>query len=310
MNTLTEAIHEYLSMRHSVGFKIVQAEGWLKDFAVFMNAKNAAWVTSKLALQWAVLPAKGQPEYWAKRLMAVRCFARYRSATDPRTEIPAKWLLPNYSKRANPYLCSDEEIGKLLTAAKALPSASGLRGQTYYCLLGLLIVTGIRIGEALALKRQDVDLQQGVLTIRGAKLGKSRLIPLHPSTREVLAQYAKLRDAVICHQVVDNFLVSVRGEVLLASNVRNTFYKLSCQTGLREPGVRNGPRLHDFRHRFATETLLRWYRSGEDIERHLHELSTFLGHSRPSDTYWYISACPELMEQAARLLEKRWGMSS
>ena len=306
MNTLAEAIHDYLSMRQGLGFKLVQAEGWLNDFAAFMGNHGQSWVTTELALQWAVQPVGGQPASWAKRLIAVRGFARYRSATDARTEIPERGLLPNRPRRAKPHLYTEDEISNLLAAACALKSDSGLRGQTYYCLFGLLAVTGLRISEALGLQRQDVDLQQGLLTIRGAKFGKSRLVPLHHSTQGVLEQYAKRRDAQFAHPVAANFLVSERGQALRASTVRETFCQLSVQTGLRAPEARTGPRLHDFRHRFATETLLRWYRSGEDIERRLPALSTFLGHSRTSDTYWYISACPELMGEAARRLQQRW----
>lgn len=306
MNTLTEAVHDYVGMRQSLGFKLVQVEGWLKDFATFMDTHGKTWVTTELALQWAVQPVGGQPATWAKRLTAVRGFARYRSATDARSEIPESGLLASRQRRAKPYLYSESEISNLLAAACALKSDNGLRGQTYYCLFGLLAVAGLRISEALALQRHDVNLQQGLLTIRGAKFGKSRLVPLHESTRGILAQYAQRRDAAFDHAVAANFLLSERGKALSTSTVRRTFRQLSVQIGLRGPKDRSGPRLHDYRHRFATETLLRWYRSGEDIERRLPALSTFMGHSRTSDTYWYISACPELMGEAARRLEQRW----
>jgi integrase/recombinase XerD len=309
MNTLTEAIQDYVSMRQNLGFKLVQVERWLKDFAAFMDTQGASWVTAGLAVQWAIQPIDRQSATWAKRLTAVRGFARYRSAMDARTEIPEWGLLPNRSRRAKPHLYTEGEIANLLAAARALKSDSGLRGHTYYCLFGLLAVTGLRISEALGLQRQDVNLQQGLLTIRGAKFGKSRLIPVHHSTRGVLEQYAKRRDAEFEHPVAANFLLSERGRALHASTVRKTFLQLSVQTRLRGPEDRTGPRLHDLRHRFATETLLRWYRSGEDIERRLPALSTFLGHSRKSDTYWYISACPELMGEAARRLEQRWESS-
>ena len=306
MNTLTEAVHDYVGMRQSLGFKLVQVEGWLKDFATFMDTHGKTWVTTELALQWAVQPVGRQPATWAKRLTAVRGFARYRSSTDARSEIPESGLLASRQRRAKPYLYSESEISNLLAAACALKSDNGLRGQTYYCLFGLLAVAGLRISEALALQRHDVNLQQGLLTIRGAKFGKSRLVPLHESTRGILAQYAQRRDAAFDHAVAANFLLSERGKALSTSTVRRTFRQLSVQIGLRGPKDRSGPRLHDYRHRFATETLLRWYRSGEDIERRLPALSTFMGHSRTSDTYWYISACPELMGEAARRLEQRW----
>lgn len=306
MNTLTAAINDYVTMRQGLGFKLVQVEGLLRNFATFMDTQGRSWVTTELTLQWALQPTGGQPASWAKRLSAVRGFARYRSATDARTEIPDRALLPNRPRRAKPHLYTEDEIANLLAAASALKSDSGLRAQTHHCLFGLLAVTGMRISEAIGLERQDVDLQRGLLTVRGAKFGKSRLVPIHNSTRGVLAQYAAARDAQFAHPVAANFLVSERGRSLSASTVRETFCQLSVQIGLRAPEDRTGPRLHDLRHRFATETLLRWYRSGEDIERRLPALSTFLGHSRTSDTYWYISACPELMGEAARRLQHRW----
>jgi integrase/recombinase XerD len=310
MNTLREAINDYVAMRRGLGFKLVQMECWLRDFATFMEAQGAACVTAELALQWAMKPVDAQPSCWAKRLTAVRCFARHRSATDPCTEIPAWGLLPHRSKRAKPYLYTEQEIGHLMQAARELPPSNGLRGWTYCCLFGLLAVTGLRISEALALQRHDVDLQQGLLTIRGAKFGKSRLVPLHPSTREALSQYAKRRDDYLEHQAAANFLVSERGRALKISAVHRIFYELSRRTGLRGTEDRTGPRLHDFRHRLAMETLLRWYRCGEDVEQRIPVLSTFLGHACVSATYWYLSACPELMGHAARRLEQRWEVSS
>jgi integrase len=215
-------------------------------------------------------------------------------------------MLPHRSKRGKPYLYTEEEISHLMHAAKALPPSDGLRGRTYSCLFGLIAVTGLRISEALALQRGDVDLQRGLLTIRNTKFQRSRLVPLHPSACEALSQYAKRRDAYLDHAAAANFLVSERGQALKAATVRRTFRELSRQIGLRGPEDRTGPRLHDFRHRMATETLLRCYRSGDDVERCIPVLSTFLGHTRASETYWYLSACPELMDQAVRRLEQHW----
>jgi integrase/recombinase XerD len=310
MNTLRGAIHEYLVMRRDLGFKLVQTERWLRNFATFMEGQGASCITIELALQWAVQPQSSHPSYGAKRLIALRCFARHRRATDPSTEVPAQGLLPYRPLRAKPYLYTEEEIQRLMAAAKTLPPRNGLRGWTYYCLLGLLAVTGLRISEALALKRDDVDLSGGLLTIREAKFAKSRLVPLHPSTQEVLRKYAQQRDAYPGCSRSAHFLVSETGASLDASTIRQTFCELSRQIGLRGPKDHIGPRLHHFRHRFAVEVLLRWYRSGEDVEQRLPALSTFLGHARVRDTYWYLSACPELMGQAARRLEQRWGISS
>jgi integrase/recombinase XerD len=185
------------------------------------------------------------------------------------------------------------------------PSAHGLRGPTYYSLLGLLAVAGLRISEARNLQTDDVDLKKGVLTIRGTKFGKSRLVPIHPSTRKVLSDYASRRDRFLRRQPA-TFFVSGRGTRLDGAEIRRTFYFLSRQIGLRGPSDSHGPRLHDFRHRFAVETLVQWYRSGQDVERRLPLLSTSLGHVHVADTYWYLSACPELMGLAVERFEDYW----
>jgi len=193
-----------------------------------------------------------------------------------------------------------------MEAARCLAPSGGLRGLTYRCLFGLLTVTGLRISEVLALTREDVDLRNGLLTIRGAKFGKTRLVPLHASACRALSRYAQQRDALLNPPYADNFLLCASGRPPEASTVRRVFYQLSRQTGLRGPSDRRGPRLQDFRHRCATEILLKWYQAGEDVERRLPVLSTFLGHGHISETFWYLSGSSELLEQAARRLESRW----
>jgi integrase/recombinase XerD len=310
MKRLRKAVHNYLAMRRALGFKLRDAAVGLLDFVAFLEREQASSITLELALQWATQPSHRQPAAWAQRLTWVRGFARHWSATDPRTEIPPWGLLPHRPGRARPYLYTDGEIERLLQAAKNLPSSQGLRGWTYACLFGLLAVTGLRISEALALTRQDVDLQQGLLTIRDSKFGKSRLVPLHRSTQRVLVEYAERRELILGSHATASFLVSDRGRPLEGSTVRRTFYQLSRQTGLRRPADHHGPRLHDFRHRFAVRTLVEWYRSGQDVERRLPILSTYLGHAHVSDTYWYLSACPELMGLAKERVERRWEVGS
>jgi integrase len=238
--------------------------------------------------------------------MCVRVFARYCSGADPRTEVPPLGILPFRAQRATPYLYSEEEIRRLMEAARGLAPSGGLRGLTYRCLFGLLTVTGLRISEALALTRDDVDLRNGLLTIRGAKFGKTRLVPIHASACRALARYAQQRDALLNPPYVANFLLCASGRPPEVSTVRRVFYQLSRQTGLRGRLDSRGPRLQDFRHRCATEILLKWYQAGEDVERRLPVLSTFLGHGHVSDTFWYLSGTSELLQQAARRLEKRW----
>jgi integrase/recombinase XerD len=219
-------------------------------------------------------------------------------------------LLPFQSKRARPYLYSDDEIRSLLRATLDMPcryELSELRPWTYHCLFGLLSVSGLRLGEARNLELQDVDLKAAVLTIRSTKFGKSRLVPLHASTCKVLADYiARRRRHWARRPVSSNLFVSNEGHRLDGGNIHRTFYALSRQIGLRGLSDSRGPRLHDMRHRFATNTLVSWYRSNQDPERLLPILSAYLGHVHVADTQWYLTGCPELMREAMRRLEQRW----
>jgi len=306
MNPLGKGIRDYLALRRGLGFKLVRHEAGLKEFAAFLARKHSSHITVALASEWATQHAHQQPAEWAARLSVVRGFARHWSATDPLTEVPPLGLLPYRPARAQPYFYSDHEIRLLLKAAKARRSTDPLRCWTYYCLFGLLAVTGLRLGEALNLRIEDLDWAEGMLIIHGAKFGKSRLVPLHTSTCRVLADYAKRRDHVFPGRKEGYFLVNRNGNRLDKGEVHRAFYLLSRQIGLRAVGANRGPRLHDFRHRFAVETLLRWYRNGEDPKRRLPILSTYLGHAHVTDTYWYLTGTPELLGAACKRLEKRW----
>jgi integrase len=307
MNTLRHSVQEYLTMRRSLGYKLQDAGKRLLDFVTFMDEHRASYITHSLALAWAKQPPDVQPSEWARRLSYVRGFARHRSATDPRTQIPVAGLLPYRPKRAQPYFYSDKEIEALLSAALELPANRGLRPWTYHCLFGLLSVSGLRVGEVQNLEIRDVDLQAGVLTIRGTKFGKSRLVPLHASTCKVVDDYIARRKRLWGRQPISPYLfVSNRGNRLDGGEIRRTFYQLSRQVGLRGPTESRGPRLHDMRHGFASKTLLTWYRAGENAERRLPVLSAYLGHVHWHDTYWYLSATPELMQEAMARLERRW----
>lgn len=307
MNTLREAVEEYLIMRRGLGFKLQDAGKGLLDFVAFMEKCQASYITQQLALTWAQQTSTAQPTHWARRLSFVRGFARHRSATDSRTQIPPEGLLPYRPKRARPYLYTDDEVNSLLRAALNMHCINDLRPLAYNCLFGLLSVSGMRLGEARNLELKDVDLKTGLLTIRGAKFGKSRLVPLHASTLNVLANYITRRECFFGKRPVSSYLfVSSLGNRLDVGDIHRTFYSLSRQIGLRGPTDSHGPRLHDFRHRFAVTTLLRWYRAGEDAEQRLPILSAYLGHVHVSDTFWYLSAWPELMKEAMLRLERRW----
>jgi integrase len=297
-------------MRRGLGFKLKKHESLLGNFVAFLTGKKVSYITTELAMQWATQNRHQRPAEWAVRLSVVRGFARHYCATDPRTQIPQHGLLPFQPKRARPYLYSDEEIRSLLRAALRMPyrfQRGRLRPWTYYCLFGLLSVTGLRLGEARNLELQDVDLKAAVLTIRGAKFGKTRLVPLHASTCKVLADYIARRRRHWAGRAVSSYLfVSSLGNCLDGGDIHRTFYVLSRQIGLRGTTDSRGPRLHDMRHRFATNTLVRWYRSGQDPERRLPLLSAYLGHVHVADTQWYLEGSPELMREAMQRLQKHW----
>ena len=310
MNTLREAVYEYLRLRRSLGFKLCKTGNGLLDFVTFMEERQAPFITERLALAWAQQPVNVLPTRWAARLTYVRVFARYRKASDPRTEIPSPELLPHKPKRAKPYLYSDEEILNLLQAALYMPyryKQGVLLPWTYYCLFGLLSVTGLRLAEALNLTVGDVDLDAALLTVRRAKHERSRLVPLHSSTSEILADYIARRRRHWQGRTVSSCLfVSSRGNQHDSRTVQRTFITLSRQIGIRGARDSHGPRLHDLRHRFATITLVNCYRRDEDPERLLPVLSTWLGHVRVAYTYWYLEASPQLMREAMTRLESSW----
>lgn len=304
MSKLRIALEKYLKVRSALGYKIDSLGSLLRRFVDFADRAGADFITTELALSWAMQPAKAQPRSLALRLGMVRRFARHCSASDPRTIVPPPDLIPYQYRRPTPYVYRDEQIDRLLQAAQRLPSATGLRSHTYATLFGLYVVTGMRRNEALQLNREDVDLVNGVLTIRGTKFGKSRYIPLHPTTKRALQRYAARRDHLCRYPISPSFFLTERGARLNQSAVRQTFVKISREIGLRRPDDSRGPRLHDFRHRLAINTLLNWHRRGTDVEQHLPVLSTYLGHTEITDTYWYLTSTPELLRYALRRVER------
>jgi integrase/recombinase XerD len=237
-------------------------------------------------------------------MTAVRGFARYLSGIDANTEVPPLGLMPNRLRWRPPFIFSPADIDAILNQA-SLTIVAPLRVATYQSLIGLLVVSGLRIGEAIKLDRSDVDWTQEVLLIRESKFGKSRLVPLHPSSMQALKQYAQLRDKFHPRPKDRSFFLSVKGTRLLYADVQLTFRKLIDNAGVGV-GAPSRPRLHDLRHGFAVRTLLGWYRSGEDVQSKLPSLSTYLGHREPASTYWYLSATPELLALAAARQDSAW----
>ena len=298
MKPLEQALNDYVSVRRSLGFRFQTPAILLRSFVVFLQAEGASHITRELALRWALQPAKVQPSTWTARLGMVRRFAIWCSATEPLTEIPPADLLPHPYRRKPPHIFSDEEIERLLRKTQQLPSPKGLRAHTFTTLFGLLMVTGMRVSEALGLEKPDIDFDHGILHIRCGKFGKSRYVPIHPSTVEALKKYAQARDHLFPSPLTLAFFLSERGTRITNGMTEYTFAKLSQQIGLRLQAKHHGrgPRLHDMRHRFAVRTLIDWYRAGLDAERELPKLATYLGHVHVKNTYWYLEAVPELMQ--------------
>ena len=300
MSALEQALNDYISIRHNLGFRFRLPASLLRKFVVFLDAEGASHITTKLALRWAILPSKAQPSTWAWRLGMVRRFAIWLCATDPRTEVPPVGILPHRYRRKPPHIYSDAEIDEILRRTQQLPSVKNLRAKTYTTLFGLLAVTGMRVNEAVGLDRSDVNLDLGILHIRRTKFGKSRYVAVHPTTADALKNYAETRDRLFRASLTPAFFISERGSRITDCMARYTFAKLSQQLGLRlsAKGHGRGPRLHDMRHRFAARTLINWYRDGVDVERELPKLATYLGHVHVNDTYWYLEAVPELLQLA------------
>ena len=300
MSPLRQALADYLAVRRSLGYKLAYPEKLLGQFITYLEETGAATVTTAAAVAWATLPA-GAPWWHAQRLSIVRAFATHLRTTDPAAEIPPAGLIPARARRATPYLYSAGEVTALMTAAASLRSP--LRAATYQTLIGLLTVTGMRIGEAIRLDRSDFDPGAGVLTIRDSKFGKSRLVPLHPTATAALSGYLRLRDQLHPGPGDPAVFISPAGTRLLYSNVHATWRKLVRAAGLRPRSPHCRPRPHDLRHSFAVASLLDAYAAGQDGQAQLALLSTYLGHVNPAATYWYLSAAPELLALAGQRLE-------
>jgi len=301
MRSLNKALTEYLTLRRKLGFKLKGAGIMLKNFLSFLKNKGSPVITAELAIQWAAQPAHAQPMYWAYRLCMVRHFAQYRITQDPRTEIPTQQVLPFRYDRKTPYQYSDTDVIKLVKAAQKLSSPTGLKSATYATLFGLLAVTGMRVSEAINLKNDDVDGSARVITVRESKFGKTRLVPIHMTTQRALNAYVKLRDHVARPSVW--FFITETHAPLNYQAVRRIFIKLSRPIVSTNTAGHRRPHIHDLRHRFALSTIMRWYRHGVDVEKHLPKLATYMGHVMITYTYWYLTAVPELLRLAARRLD-------
>ena len=287
MSTVDRAVQDYLALRRSLGYQLRQEARLLASLAGYLQSRGLDRVTVAAALGWAIQPQQASPAWHAKRLAAVRGFAAYLATIDPASQTIPSGLLPARASRTTAYLYSAAQIQALMAAAARLRCP--LRAATFETFIGLMAATGLRTGEAMALDRADAGLDDGTLLIRRSKLGKSRLVPLHPTTTAALARYASRRDRLCPQPATAAFFVSGAGTRLNHTNVSTTFTRLLATAGITAgPGIRR-PRLYDLRHSFAVATLARWHADGADAQARLPALATYLGHVQPSSTYWYYS---------------------
>jgi integrase/recombinase XerD len=304
VSPLRESLADYLDVRRALGFRLDRAEKLIGQFLDYLEEQQASTVTIEHAVAWATAPA-GAAWWHALRLSAVRPFASWLHAQNPAHEVPPHGLIPHGPHRAVPYVYSAAEISALAEAARCRPRL--VSAATYPALIGVLAATGARVGEAIALDDSDFDASRGILTVRDGKLGKSRLLPLHPTSTAALERYQQERDRLLPARPGDALLVSSTGTRLDHSTVSSTFRRITAQAGITARSAACRPRIHDLRHSFAVASLLKWYRHGDDVQALLPRLSTYLGHSDPRHPYWYLSAAPELLALAGERLEAHLG---
>ena len=304
MNThpsLRDALGDYLALRRALGFKLANSGRLLGQFVNYLCEQGITTPATEHALSWANLPATRSSNWRAIRLSAVRGFVSYLHSLDAAVEVPSADLIRRGPDRATPYLYSDTEIRGLVAAAGELKPH--FRAATYQTLIGLLVTCGLRVSEAIALNTTDLDCDERLLVIRETKFAKSRLVPLHSTTMARLAAYITLRDRTRAHPLCPALLVSGTGTRLHHSNVSLTFAQLTERVGISRRSAACRPRLHDLRHSFAVASVLNWYRTGADVSAMMPRLATYLGHTDPKHTYWYLTAAPELMILAGQRLD-------
>lgn len=307
MSTLEDHVAEYLRLRRGLGYKLQRDGQILPTLIAHVRAAGASTITSQLAIEWA-MSTRAAPRTWAARLASARGFAAYLQTIDPATEVPPNGVFSVRYQRPTPYLWSPGDTSRLLQAAGALEPP--LRAASLKALFGLLAVTGMRVGEAVAIGHDDVDLQAGMITVadRIAKHQRARLLPLHHTTVDALRDYSRTRDRLCPQPAAATFFLAADGGALTRHMVAGVMKRLTIGLGLRTDTVR--PRSHDLRHSFAVNCLIDCQRTGEPVDERIAALSTYLGHVAPADTYWYLTATPELMELAAQRLHDRFEASS
>jgi integrase/recombinase XerD len=294
---------DYLNLRRALGHDLADAARLLPRFVAHLDAVGASTITTEVALNWVRRrDADRTSSVWMRRMMVVRGFARHMSGIDPATEVPPLGLVTYRQRWRPPFIYSDGDVEALMNAVPRLVPTP-LRAATFQTMLGLLAATGIRVGEAIALDRDDIDWVDGALVVHASKFNKTREVLLDPTVVGALRTYTRIRDRHVPHPSCRTFFVSGKGTPVIYGAFGDVFRKLLAASGVGA-GSAVRPRVHDLRHSFAVHTLVRWYRNGDDVAVLLPRLSTYLGHRTPVSTYWYLSAAPELLALAANRLEK------
>lgn len=299
----------YLAERRRLGFSCRNEVCVLRSFVSHVRTVgHRGPLTVEVMADWARSHGSTDPYTWARRLKRLRNFTRWLRQFEPRTEVPDDTIFGPLPERQAPHIYSEQEVTDLLAAARRLGPAPGLRGAVFETLFGLIAATGLRIGEALALRNLDVDLKVGMLSIHQTKFGKSRQVPMHPSTVEALRRYRWVRDLARGPAVdEDPFFIGTRGrrggQPLGDRQAHRVFVQLRRQLGWPNRGAHHAPRIHDLRHTFVVRRIVQWQAQGVDIDQAMLSLSTYVGHAMVSNTYWYLTAVPELMALAAKRFE-------
>lgn len=309
--TMRAMVRSYLAERRRLGFKLRSCGLALMSFARYVDGLGERGpLTVEVMSEWARLDKweRGTRVTWARRLKLLRPFTRYLRQFEPRTAVPDESIFGPIQERLSPHIYREQEIVDLLAAARTLPPLGGLRPATYETLFGLIASAGLRVSEAVDLLDLDVDLRRGMLTVRQTKFAKSRQLPVHPSTVAALLRYRRLRNRHVGVTAQTPFFVSPKGKrlglALAMRSVHRVFTSLRTQLGWTNRGAHDGPRIHDLRHTFAVRRVMLWHEHGTDIDQAMLALSTYLGHAKISNTYWYLTGVPELMGLAGATFER------
>jgi len=302
---IQKAVQRYLDERRQLGFDLRIAGRQLMRFARYADFHgHIGPLTIEIQLNWAREHVRRSgPITWARRLEVVRPFAAYYRQFEPGTEIPERLTFGHGHRRRTPHIYTDQEICDLLELSERLLPRGGLRPLTYYTMFGLIAATGLRLSEALHLNDEDVDLKGATLTVRETKFKKSRYLPIHPSVMRALCDYRRVRDHAVKCEAAGTFFVSPTGGALSSPSVHGVFAHLRKKMKWKARGEHPHPRIHDLRHTFAVRRIKLWHQSGESTNHGMLWLSTYLGHAKITDTYWYLTATPELMAVAGSKFE-------